>query len=182
VVRGLVAILSVGLLIGIAGCGGSAATPRTPAKPAATPSAAVAWAASTQQLCREKVAAVTALGSVHITYGGIARVGLPAVRRTLDAYLARLLAVLREFARRQQQLQTPLAAASAMRVAREVDGESQAATSRLRTQVAAAQSPAQLSAAVQGWLATLKPLAARGDAVARQLNLPGCRSGAASVS
>jgi hypothetical protein len=53
------------------------------------------------------------LGSVHITYAGIARAGLPAVKRSLDRYLARL--------------------------------------------------------------------AARGDALARQMTLPMCRSGAASA-
>jgi hypothetical protein len=40
-------------------------------------------------LCREKRAAIAGLGNVHITYAGIARAGLPAVKRSLDGYLAR---------------------------------------------------------------------------------------------
>jgi hypothetical protein len=134
------------------------------------------WASSTQQLCQQKRAAIANLGSVHITYAGIARVGLPAVKRSLEGCLDRLLAVLREFSRRQQQLATPPAFVSTIRIAAEVDAESEAATTQLRAAVARARSATELSAAFRAWLTTLSQLSPRGDAAAARLNLPACRS------
>lgn len=158
------------LLIG--GCGGSSSSTRT----TGASSAGVAWAAQTQALCREKRAAIAHLGSAHITYAGIARVGLPAVKRTLDAYLGRVLGVLRAFSSRQRQLTTPAADVSAMGTAAEIDAESQAATARLKAEIAGVGNARALSAAFRSWLASLQQLTARGNAVARQLNLPACRA------
>jgi hypothetical protein len=135
-----------------------------------------AWRAKTETLCREKVASITGLGYVHITYAGIARVGLPAVKRAFERYLDRLLAVLREFSRRQQQLVTPAPAAAAMRTAAVIDRQSQAATIRLRSAVSQARSATDFTAAVKVWLTTLRGLGSRGDALARRLRLPGCVS------
>jgi hypothetical protein len=139
--------------------------------------ALAAWASGTQQLCREKRAAIASLGYVHITYGGIARVGLPAVKRSLDGYLARLLDVLRTFSRRQRQLVTPPSLRPTMAMADEVDRQSQSATTQLRHEVASADTAGRLSDAFRAWIVTSRRLAATGDELARQLNLPGCRSG-----
>jgi hypothetical protein len=83
----------------------------------------------------QKRAAVTSLGSIHITYAGIARVGLPAVKRSLEAYLGRLQVVLREFAARRRALTTPSSLVSTVRVVDQIDDQSQAATSRLQAAV-----------------------------------------------
>jgi hypothetical protein len=147
----------------------------------ASTSARATWAARTQQLCREKRLMVGQLGSVHITYAGIARVGLPAVKRWLDRYLARLLAILRDSSQRQRQLPIPPSLSSTIAMATEIDRQSQSATRRLRHDVASAGTAAALSGAFRAWIATSQRLAARGDALARQLNLPMCRSGAASA-
>jgi hypothetical protein len=174
------ALLACGaLLLGLPACGGSPTT-HSSSTPSHATTASV-WASQTQQLCREKRAAIASLGYVHITYAGIARIGLPAVKGILDRYLLRLLAVLRTFSQRQHQLTTPPAFVSTMAVASEVDGESQAATIRVQQSVAGANSPAGLTAAFGVWLATLQRLSARGDALAQQLNLPACRSGSAAT-
>ncbi len=163
-------LVCVGLLLGA--CGGSSSRSRTAPKPAA----AAAWAASTQQLCREKQAAIASLGGIHITYGGIARAGLPAVKRSLDGYLSRLLAVLRDFSQRQRALATPPAFVPAMKAASQLDAESQATTRRLQTAVARVTSVQELTAAFRTWTTTLGALSAQGNAVAVRLNLPGCRA------
>lgn len=161
------------LLVSLSGCGAGPTATRS----ASSPSSDVgAWSAKTQALCREKRTAIAGLGYVHITYGGIARAGLPAVKRSLVSYLDRLLAVLREFARRQHQLVTPPALVSTMSAATQISNQSQAATLRLRGELAKVASTSQLSAAFRTWLAALQRLSARGNAVAERLHLPDCRS------
>jgi hypothetical protein len=143
-----------------------------------TTSASVpAWAAEAQKLCIAKRAAIARIGYVHITYAGIARVGLPAVKRSLDRYLTSLLAVLSEFDQRQQRIVAPQSLRGVMRQAAAIDAQSQDATRRVRTVVASSKTAAELSAGFNDWLATLQRLAARGDAVAQQLGLSACRSG-----
>jgi hypothetical protein len=138
------------------------------------------WASRTERLCRDKRAAITGLGYVHITNAGIARVGLPAVKHKLDLYLGRLLGVLQDFAGRQRQLAAPPSLSSTMAAATDADRQAQAATSRLRREVASASSPTELSVAFRGWTTRLQRLAARGDVLADQLNLPACRGTSAS--
>jgi hypothetical protein len=184
------------LLLGVAGCGGSTSHAGTTSTnragsastaPATTTSSAAAsdravWASRAQQLCREKGAAIARLGNIHITYGGIRRVGLPAVKRILDRYLVRLLAVLHGFSTRQQQLTAPAVVSAAVARAAAIDRRSQEATTRLRVDIARAGTPAAFAAAFRVWIATTARLAAQGDALARQLDLPACRSGAGAVS
>ncbi len=176
--RSLVVFLTLaGLAFGSLGCGGSASSTSS-----AAASAPTSWATQTEQLCREKLAAIAGLGYVHITDAGIARLGLPAVKRKLDHYLARLLAVLSDFARRQGRLSPPPSVRAPMAVATKVDLQSQAATLRLRRDVARAGSASALAAAFRVWIASSERLAARGDELARQLDLPDCRSGRATTS
>jgi hypothetical protein len=162
------------VVVAVAGCGGSSSSQSRSASGGA--SSRAAWAAQTQQLCREKRASLAQLGGVHITYAGIARVGLPTVKRSLDGYLGRVLRLLQTYSRRQQQLRTPPSVAAAMTAAMRADRESQAATVRARREVTTASSPAQFSAAFAHWTATLQQLSARGDALARQLGLTECVS------
>ena len=173
--------LSAALSLAGTGCGGNTSETDTRASAPAAANARSVWAARTQQLCREKRAAIAGLGYVHITYAGIARAGLPAVRRALDRYLGRLLVVLREFSGRQRGIVTPPALSATMAIANQVDGESQAVTVQLRRGVARARTATELSAAFRAWLVASRRLAVRGDALARQLELPGCRSGAATA-
>ena len=170
--RLILSLACAGVALGQAGCGGS-----TSAKSAATAGASADWGSRTEQLCREKRAAIAGLGYVHITYAGIARVGLPAVKRELELYLGRLLGVLQDFAARQRQLVPPSSLRQTMALAAAVNGQSYAVTSRLRRDVASVRSATELSGAFRVWLTSLQGLAARGDQLARQLNLPGCRSG-----
>lgn len=169
----------VACLAGIAlvGCGSNGSTTTSSVTTTAA-GARAAWAASTQALCRQKRAAIAALGGVHITYAGIARVGLPAVKRSLERYLTRLLAVLRGFSTRQRQLPTPSSVVPELNLARSIDAQSQAATRQLRQRMAAVASPGALATAFGEWLAATRQLAQRGDAVAQRLNLAVCRSGA----
>jgi hypothetical protein len=109
-------------------------------------------------------------------------VGLPAVKGILDRYLARLLALLRNFSARQQQLTAPAEVRAAMAQAAAIDRRSQEATSRLRADIARAGTPAAFAAAFRVWIATTARLAARADVLARQLDLSACRSGAGAVS
>ncbi len=154
----------------------------TSATTASTPSAGIAaWASQTQKLCIAKRAAVARLGYVNITYAGIARVGLPAVKRSLDRYLANLLAVLNDFSHRQQGIATPPSLRPVISQAAAIDLQSQNATRRVRTVVASSNTAAELSAGFNAWLMTLQRLSARGDAVARQLGLGACRSGATAT-
>lgn len=157
----------------VSGCGGSGSATRA----TSTSSASSTWAAQTQALCTEKREAIAQLGSVHITYARIARLGLPAVKRLLDAYLGRLLGVPQTFSARQRRLTTPAAFVAAMGTANAIDAESRAATARLKEEVAGVANGVQLAGAFRSWLTSLQQLAARGDAVARRLDLPACRSG-----
>ena len=170
----------VGLIAGCGSSGGSNAPINSHSNDTSTAghvlTGLAAWDAKTQQICREKAAAIAGLGSVHITYGGIARLGLPAVKKLLEHYLDRLLSVLRHFAARQQQLATPPSRVSIMARARALDGELQAATVQLQSAVAGAPTPAAFSSAFRAWLATLQRLATRGEALAQQLKLPACES------
>jgi hypothetical protein len=178
--RRLVACAVAVLLLGLAsGCGGGAGNGQpTGASTGTHGRAAIAdWNSKTQELCRQKRAAIANLGSVHITYGGIARLGLPAVKRLLERYLDRLLSVLRRFATRQRALTTPPSRVSIMTEVRALDGQLQAATVHLRSAVAHVMSAAGLSSAFRAWLVTLQHLSARGEALARQLNLPACETG-----
>jgi hypothetical protein len=191
------ALACAGSLLVASGCGGSAnsssvasSKPVHPVITSATGTAGAttttsassagiaAWAAQTQKLCIAKRAAIARLGDVHITYAGIARVGLPAVKRSLDRYLGKLLAVLSGFERRQQLIATPPSLRPVMSQAAAIDAQSQNATRRVRADVASSNTAAELSAGFNSWLATLQRLSARGDAVARQLGLSACRSGA----
>ena len=186
------ALACAGSLLVISGCGGgahsasatsSATSTTTSAASAGAPSADVAaWASQTQRLCVGKRAAIARLGSVNITYAGIARFGLPAVKRLLDGYLTRLLAVLGDFANRQQQIPTPPSLKVAMSQAAAIDAESQNVTRRVRAAVASSRTAAELSAGFNAWLATLKRLDVRGGAIAKQLGLAACRSGAGGTT
>jgi hypothetical protein len=172
-------VVCVSVAFALLGCGSS--SPKTSTSASSTSAAATAaWAARTQQLCVQKEAAIAQLGNVNITYGGIARIGLPAVKQLLDRYLGRLLGILRLFHQRQLQLTPPPSFAPAVAQAAQLDLEAQAATTRVRSDIANAQTANQLSAAFQTWLTTLKGLTPRGDALARQLNLPKCSSAASS--
>jgi hypothetical protein len=64
-----------------------------------------------------------------------------------------------------------------MQMASQLDSQSQAATVRLGSAVARAKSAAELSAAFHVWTTALQGLSARGEALARQLKLPGCEAG-----
>ncbi len=163
----------------VAGCGSSSSSTSSTrtASQAAQPSQTAAWASSVKQLCVQKRAAIARLGSVHITYAGIAKVGLPAVEQSLAAYLGRLQAVLREFQQRRRALTTPPSLVSTVRVVDQIDAQSQTATTRLTTAVAHVGSAAELSSAFRAWLAALQGLAARSNALAQQLKLvPECGS------
>jgi hypothetical protein len=171
--------LWVALALSLLGCGGGGtSTSRTTTSTSAD--ARAVWAQQTQQLCREKRAAITGLGDIHITYGGIAREGLPAVKRLLDRYLVRLLAVLHDFSLRQRQLTTPASVSATVALAEDIDRHSRAATRRLRVELARTATAAQFSAVFRNWIATEQRLAVRGDALAQQLNLPSCHSGVTS--
>jgi hypothetical protein len=137
-------------------------------------SASAEWASRTEQLCRDKRAAIAGLGGVHITYAGIARVGLPAVKRKLDLYLGRLLGVLQDFAGRQRLVAAPPSLSSTVAAAADLDRQAEAATSRLRRDVASVRSATELSTVFRAWNTRLQSIAARGDVLARQLNLPAC--------
>lgn len=130
---------------------------------ASTPSAAVAaWAAQTKRLCIAKRAAIAKLGHIHITYAGIARVGLGAVKRAPDSYLGKLPAVPNDSYRRRQRIATPPSLRPTMSQAVAIDLQSQNATRRVRTAVASSKTAAELSAGFNAWLATLQRLSLRG--------------------
>jgi hypothetical protein len=178
--RLLVCVVCLGLLGMAGGCGSGRNRTRNHSHNTSTignhPSGLAGWEAKTQELCREKQAAIAGLGSVHITYGGIARLGIPAVKRLLTRYLDRLLAVLHQFAARQGQLSTPPSRVAITNRVRSLDGEVQAATVHLRMELAGVTSATGLSAAFRTWLAALQRLGARGEALAQQLKLPACES------
>lgn len=172
------AAVIAGIALMLAGCGGgksgSTGTRAASGARTAAVTSPTVWAQRTQALCQQKRAAVAALGYVHITYGGIARVGLPAVKRSLDAYLGRLLSVLREFSARQRLIPAPASVAGLMNEARALDESSQAVTADLRRALGGVRSASALSAAFRAWGARTAELAARGDALARHLHLRGC--------
>jgi hypothetical protein len=172
------------VVVMVAGCGGSgsSSSPARTASATTPPSSTAAWTSSVKQLCVQKRAAIGQLGSVHITYGGIARAGLPAVKRSLEGYLGRLEVVLREFAVRRRALATPPSLVSTVREVDQIDDQSQAATRQLQAAVARAGTAAELSAAFRTWLVTLQRLAGRSNALAQQLNLgPECGSPGANA-
>jgi hypothetical protein len=173
-------VAGVVLALGLLGCGASTSTRNAAATSRASASARAAWTAQAQRLCVEKVAAIQRLGDVHITYGGIARLGLPAVKGLLERYLARLQAVVREFHDRQLRLATPLPLAATIARAAALDLQSQAATTRLQTAAAHATTAAELAAAFQSWLTTLAQLAPSGNALAREAHLPLCEAGSSA--
>ncbi|MGO9789177.1 MAG: hypothetical protein ACLP8S_06550 [Solirubrobacteraceae bacterium] len=171
-------------VIGLSACGGAASTRRTTSThstPSALPnggatSTAVAtWADEAQQLCLAKHAALLALGYVHITYGGIERVGLPAVERLLDHYLVRLLGVLELYAQRQRRLNPPVSDVALLASARALDSESLSATRHLESAIAGASTAEQFAENFHAWIATLQSLGRRGDALALALHIPQCR-------
>jgi hypothetical protein len=125
------------------------------------------------------MAAIASLGYVDITYGGIARVGLPAVKRIFDRYLVRLLDVLRSFSHRQHQLVTPPSLRLPMARADQIDRQSQSATTVLREDVASARTAGEFFHAFRGWTATLQRLVPADEKLAQQMNLPACRTGSA---
>jgi hypothetical protein len=162
------------LVVGASNCGGSGSAHHTASGTSSASAQHAAWAAKTQQLCREKQTAIAQLGYVHITYGGITRLGLPAVKRLLDRYLARLLAVQREFYTRQGQVPTPAAVAAPVAIARRASRASQTATEIAIRRVAAAKTAKQLAGAFRLWLVTLAHLGAQQQSLAPQLDLPAC--------
>jgi hypothetical protein len=168
--------LAAGSLLLASGCGGASHAARKASSDTSPAASRATWAAQTQRLCTEKKAAIAALGNVNITYAGIARVGLPAVKRLLDSYLGRLQLVLSAFSQRQRTIATPASVAAAMARATQLDVKSQLVTSDLRAQVAHVTTAAQLSGAFRGWLNSLQVLAAQGESLAKQLDLPGCES------
>src|SRR5689334_17912426 len=117
----------MGLLLGVLGCGSSKTS--THSASVSEASTLAAWRASTQQLCTEKRSAIAGLGNVDITYGGIARLGLPAVKRLLDGYLGRVIGVVDTFDRRGRALATPPSVKPTIALAFELDRETTAATS-----------------------------------------------------
>jgi hypothetical protein len=169
------------LLLGMAGCGGSGSSSQTSSTTSRSADRA-AWAAKTQQLCREKRVAIAQLGYVHITYGGIARLGVAAVKHLLDRYLTRLLAVQRYYYQRQGQLPTPAAVAAPMAIARAASLDSQGATQTAIRQVAAAKTVLGLTGAFRRWALTLERLGARQQTLAHQLDVPGCFAAASTPS
>jgi hypothetical protein len=168
-------LLCAGLILAVTACGGSAS--RT--HPSAADARAV-WATQTSGLCRRKRAAIARLGSVNITYAGIARVGLPAVKRLLDAYLGRLLGQLEYYSGSQRALSTPPSVSHAAAAAAELGDQARAATERLRGAVAGAPSGAALSADFRAWIALLQRITARGDTLAGKLGLSDCLSSSTS--
>jgi hypothetical protein len=152
------------------GCGGSSSTTST----TATVSAAQLWRNRTQQICADGQSAIRALGVVHITYEGIARLGLPAVKHKLDVYVDRLLAILQTVAQQERELHPPAQLSAAATAEREIQGEEGDATRTLRRELDAANSAPELSAAFNRWLARDAQLVTRGNAFARQYGLPEC--------
>jgi hypothetical protein len=174
----VVCLASAGLAVEAPGCGGSSST--SSSGTTASTTAALkpeVWASKTQALCRAKRTALARLGGVHITNAGIAQEGLPAVKRKLVGYLTKLIALLKDFSGRQQELTPPASAALAMQQAAADDQKAQSATVLLRNRVAAARTASALSAAFRVWGATLQKLAVRGEAIAERLNLPDCKAG-----
>lgn len=185
--RLLAGVICMTLLGLAAGCGGSAGSgagkhSNDTSTVGQRLSGLAAWDAKTQQLCREKRAALASLGNVDITYGGIARIGLPAVKRLLERYLNRLLGVLREFAGRQRALSTPPSLVGVMTKIRAVDVQIQAATVHLHGAVARVTSAAGLSSVFRAWLASLQHLSGHAETQALALKLPACESPAGATS
>jgi hypothetical protein len=171
-------------VICVSACGGTASAPRTTASHSApstprrggtTSNPAATWADETQQLCIAKHATILALGYVHITYGGIERVGLPAAKRVLDHYLVRLLGVLERYEQQQRRLTPPASDVALVASAHGVDSESISATRHLESAMGDATTAEQFHRDFQAWITTLQSLDTRGDALARALHVPQCR-------
>jgi hypothetical protein len=152
------------------GCGGSSSKTGT----TATVNTAALWRNRTQQICTDGASAVRALGYVHITYGGIAQVGLPAVKHKLDVYVGRLLAILQTATQQERELHPPAQLSVAAGAERTIEAEEGDATGTLRRDVDAANSAAELSAAFNRWLERDAKLVQKGNAFARQYGLPEC--------
>lgn len=152
------------------GCGGSSSTTST----TAPVNSAELWRNRTQQICADGESAIKALGFVHITYGGIAQLGVPAVKHKLDVYVDRLLAILQTVAQQQRELHPPAQLSAAATAEREIEGQEGDATRTLRRALDAAQSPLELSAAFNRWLERDQQLIDRGNTLARQYDLPEC--------
>jgi hypothetical protein len=151
-------------------CGGSSSTTST----TAAVNTAELWRNRTQQICTDGDSAIRALGDVHITYAGIAQIGLPAVKHKLDVYLRRLLAIMQTVAQQERELHPPAQLSAAAATEHQIAAQEGDATRQLRKEVHAAQSASELSAAFNRWLARDGQLIARGNAFAQQYNLPEC--------
>jgi hypothetical protein len=189
--RLLVCLAGAGIALTASGCGsGSSSSGKGATAPATTTttttgttgttasSSLTVWKRKTEQLCAQKSAAVSALGNIHITYAGIARVGLPKVKLALERYLGRLLGVLARFSTRQHRLTPPASIASLFAQAAAINRVSEAATVLLRKRIGGVQSAHQLASVFSSWVATVQTVAARSDKLAHQLHLTGCLSGA----
>ncbi len=150
----------------------------TAARTGATASSGVStWQTATNQLCAGKRAAVARLGGIHITYAGIAQEGLPKIRKLLDAYLARMLAVDRHFKARQDRISVPVSIRADAAEADRIEASEEASIKQLRFQLGAVGSAAELSAAFNTWLTAGQRLAVTGNALAHKFNLSACLVG-----
>jgi hypothetical protein len=152
------------------GCGGSSSTTSV----TAPVNSAELWRNRTQQICADGQSAIKALGYVHITDGGIAQLGLPAVKHKLAEYVDRLLAILQTVAQQQRELHPPAQLSAAATAEREIEGQEGDSTLTLRRELASAQSAFELSAAFNRWLDRDEQLIDRGNTLARQYGLPEC--------
>jgi hypothetical protein len=136
--------------------------------------AAELWRNRTQQICTDGESAIRALGYVHITYGGIAQLGLPAVKHKLDVYVGRLLAIMQTVTQQERELVPPGRLSGAATAERAIAAEEGDATRTLRREVRAARNASELSAAFNRWLAHDAQLVAKGNAFAKRYGLPEC--------
>jgi hypothetical protein len=171
------------LSFAVLGCGSSSTSSSsstsasTSASTSSVSDATAQWRAKVQQQCRENEAAVERLGYIHITYGGIVRIGLPAVKQKLDVYLGRLLAVMRAEGQRGDQLTPPPQFHSFAVTAHRLNAQEQSITESLRTSVDKSQTARELSAAFTTWLRANEPLEARSEVLARDANVLACLTG-----
>jgi uncharacterized protein YidB (DUF937 family) len=178
---------AVVLAIAVTACGGSsssssagastktAQSPRT--STTAGPASASPWRAATDQLCQAKLGALVRLGYVDITYAGIAREGLPKIKRLLLAYFARMLALERHFGALQLQIPVPGSIRFDAVRADRIEASEEASITRLQVQLGSVSSAAELSAAFNGWLGGGRALAVQGNALAHTLGLGACVTG-----
>lgn len=159
------------------GCGGSSSKSSSTT---ATSNAAALWRNRTQQICKDGQAAIAKLGYVEITYAGIARVGLPAVKQKLDVWIGRLLAILGAVAQQQRLLHPPTELSSAATAERQVETQEQHITQQLRSDIAASRTAREFSAAFRSWVQSDQEVVARGNSLASQYGLLACVAPAAS--